>query len=283
MGHERKDGHGRIRRARRLRFPRPRHFPGARLQRSDRGGNRSRSAPAARRRLSSGQGHACWRIATLSRSSPKRCSSTRLWMENRSAKSWITAGCSIRLPVSPPSHWPSMPPEKPPKQVIAPDVGPPLPGALGGAPALGAPFVAHLSAVCGVRHLDERVLASVRRRSRRSAFMQAQVGVAPFELQPSLRSPDRALEQSRRRVQSLPFTFRLFPPLSFHEMTQLPLHRLEGVVNHLGQRLVRATVHLLLLPPLIRGPWPPSHQSAPGRDFLFDARDWAVQWRRRSG
>jgi cell division protease FtsH len=33
----------------------------------------------------------------------------------------------------PPSKKPV--PEKPPKQVIAPDVAPPLPGALGGAPA----------------------------------------------------------------------------------------------------------------------------------------------------
>jgi cell division protease FtsH len=36
--------------------------------------------------------------------------------------------------MTPPSGQ-KMPPEKPPKQVIAPDVGPPLPGALGGAPA----------------------------------------------------------------------------------------------------------------------------------------------------
>ena len=36
--------------------------------------------------------------------------------------------------ITPPSGQ-KMPPEKPPKQVIAPDVAPPLPGALGGAPA----------------------------------------------------------------------------------------------------------------------------------------------------
>ncbi len=46
MGHERENGHGRVRRTRRLRFPRPRHFPGARLQRSDCGTDRSRSAQA---------------------------------------------------------------------------------------------------------------------------------------------------------------------------------------------------------------------------------------------
>jgi cell division protease FtsH len=34
-----------------------------------------------------------------------------------------------------PSNGEKMPPEKPPKQVVAPDVAPPLPGALGGAPA----------------------------------------------------------------------------------------------------------------------------------------------------
>ena len=44
-----------------------------------------------------------------------------------------------RLINPPPSVTPTtgekMPPEKPPKQVIAPDVAPGLPGALGGAPA----------------------------------------------------------------------------------------------------------------------------------------------------
>jgi cell division protease FtsH len=44
-----------------------------------------------------------------------------------------------RLLNPPPSITPTggqtMPPEKPPKQVVAPDIGPPLPGALGGAPA----------------------------------------------------------------------------------------------------------------------------------------------------
>jgi cell division protease FtsH len=44
-----------------------------------------------------------------------------------------------RLINPPPSVTPTtgdkLPPEKPPKQVIAPDVAPPLPGALGGAPA----------------------------------------------------------------------------------------------------------------------------------------------------
>ena len=39
-------------------------------------------------------------------------------------------------PGVPPSSGQKMPPEKPPKQVVvAPDVTPPLPGALGGAPA----------------------------------------------------------------------------------------------------------------------------------------------------
>jgi cell division protease FtsH len=39
-------------------------------------------------------------------------------------------------PGAPPPTGPKMAPEKPPKQVVvAPDVGPPLPGALGGAPA----------------------------------------------------------------------------------------------------------------------------------------------------
>jgi cell division protease FtsH len=38
-------------------------------------------------------------------------------------------------PAITPTGGQTMPPEKPPKQVVAPDIGPPLPGALGGAPA----------------------------------------------------------------------------------------------------------------------------------------------------
>ena len=56
MGHERKNGHGRIRRARGLRISRPRHFTRTRLQRSDRRANRSRSSPPARRRLPKREG-----------------------------------------------------------------------------------------------------------------------------------------------------------------------------------------------------------------------------------
>ena len=52
MGHEREARHGRIRRARRLRLPRPRHRPRARLQRSHRAGDRSRSAQPHGRCLS---------------------------------------------------------------------------------------------------------------------------------------------------------------------------------------------------------------------------------------
>ena len=45
-------------------------------------------------------------------------------------------GRMINPPSAPPPPGQALPPEKPPKQVvIAPDVTPPLPGALGGAPA----------------------------------------------------------------------------------------------------------------------------------------------------
>ena len=49
----------------------------------------------------------------------------------------IVAHGELRTPPvsTPPATGQKMPPEKPPKQVIAPDVAPPLPGALGGAPA----------------------------------------------------------------------------------------------------------------------------------------------------
>jgi cell division protease FtsH len=51
-------------------------------------------------------------------------------------KEIIEHGRLINPPSAPPPAGPKMPPEKPPKQVVvAPDVGPPLPGALGGAPA----------------------------------------------------------------------------------------------------------------------------------------------------
>src|SRR6266481_3709219 len=55
MGYERKNGHGRIRRPRRLRVPRPRYFARARLQRNNSGANRSGSAQTTRRSLSTGE------------------------------------------------------------------------------------------------------------------------------------------------------------------------------------------------------------------------------------
>jgi cell division protease FtsH len=51
-------------------------------------------------------------------------------------KEIIKHGRLLNPPPGPPASSPKMPPEKPPKQVVqAPDVAPPLPGALGGAPA----------------------------------------------------------------------------------------------------------------------------------------------------
>ncbi len=51
-------------------------------------------------------------------------------------KEILKHGRLINPPPGPPPSTTKMPPEKPPKQVVqAPDVGPPLPGALGGAPA----------------------------------------------------------------------------------------------------------------------------------------------------
>ena len=35
--------------------------------------------------------------------------------------------------------------------------------------------------------------------------------------------------------------------LLVNDATQLPLHRFERIVNHLGKRLVRAVIHLLLV------------------------------------
>ncbi|MEP7015964.1 MAG: ATP-dependent zinc metalloprotease FtsH [Verrucomicrobiota bacterium] len=50
-------------------------------------------------------------------------------------KEIVQYGRLINPPGPRPPSGPAMQPEKPPKQVIAPDVAPPLPGALGGAPA----------------------------------------------------------------------------------------------------------------------------------------------------
>ena len=51
-------------------------------------------------------------------------------------KEIIKHGRLLNPPPGPPPSSAKMPPEKPPKQVVqAPDVAPPLPGALGGAPA----------------------------------------------------------------------------------------------------------------------------------------------------
>jgi cell division protease FtsH len=58
-------------------------------------------------------------------------------LDGSQIKEIIQNGRLINPPPGPPaSAGPKMPPEKPPKQVVqAPDVAPPLPGALGGAPA----------------------------------------------------------------------------------------------------------------------------------------------------
>jgi cell division protease FtsH len=56
-------------------------------------------------------------------------------LDGSQIKEIIEHGRLLTPPRATPPSGQKMPPEKPPKQVIAPDVGPPLPGALGGAPA----------------------------------------------------------------------------------------------------------------------------------------------------
>jgi cell division protease FtsH len=57
-------------------------------------------------------------------------------LDGSQIKEIIEHGHMLNPPAMPtPPNGKKMPPEKPPKQVIAPDVAPPLPGALGGAPA----------------------------------------------------------------------------------------------------------------------------------------------------
>jgi cell division protease FtsH len=57
-------------------------------------------------------------------------------LDGQQIKEIIEHGRLINPPSAPPPPGSKMPPEKPPKQVVvAPDVSPPLPGALGGAPA----------------------------------------------------------------------------------------------------------------------------------------------------
>jgi cell division protease FtsH len=57
-------------------------------------------------------------------------------LDGAQIKEIMEHGRMINPPSPPPASGQKMPPEKPPKQVVvAPDVTPPLPGALGGAPA----------------------------------------------------------------------------------------------------------------------------------------------------
>jgi cell division protease FtsH len=57
-------------------------------------------------------------------------------LDGAQIKEILEHGRLINPPPGAPPPGQKMPPEKPPKQVVvAPEVGPPLPGALGGAPA----------------------------------------------------------------------------------------------------------------------------------------------------
>ena len=58
----------------------------------------------------------------------------------------------------------------------------------------------------------------------------------PFQRLTSSCQPNHAIDE---------FGFASLPPLLLHEMPQLAFHRLERIVDHLGQRGVRAVVHLL--------------------------------------
>ena len=56
-------------------------------------------------------------------------------LDGSQIKEIVEHGQLLNPPGPPPPAAPKMQPEKPPRQVVAPDVAPPLPGALGGAPA----------------------------------------------------------------------------------------------------------------------------------------------------
>src|SRR5439155_23778430 len=58
-----------------------------------------------------------------------------------------------------------------------------------------------------------------------------------------------------------PYLDRLLSPLLLNKMAQLALHRLEGVVDDFGQRLVRAVVHWFFV----------GHQFVPARNGDIDA------------
>jgi cell division protease FtsH len=80
-----------------------------------------------------GEAHA-HRQSRHTRTIAKRCSSTRPSTARRSKKSSSTAADQSATRHRPAGPSKKMAPEKPPKQVVvAPDVTPPLPGALGGA------------------------------------------------------------------------------------------------------------------------------------------------------
>ena len=78
---------------------------------------------------------------------------------------------------------------------------------------------------------------------RRSSRLDVVAGDRSRNRGPKSHSGDR--ESPRPRL--------TFAPLFFHQLAQLALHRLESVVNHFGQRLVRAVVHSAFRRPPIRG------------------------------
>ena len=94
-----------------------------------------RSAQARRRRLSTGEGNAD-RKSRQARSHRQSACSKYETLDGAQIKEIIEHGRLINPPPGHRRRRPENGPEKPPKQVVvAPDVTPPLPGALGGAPA----------------------------------------------------------------------------------------------------------------------------------------------------
>ena len=66
-------------------------------------------------------------------------------------------------------------------------------------------------------------------------------------------------------------------------MAQLPLHRLERVVDNFGERRVRAVIHLLFIGDEFVARRDGDIDADPELVSLSDARDSAARWRRHIG
>ena len=133
VGHERKNGHGRVWRTRRLCLSRPRYFAGRDYSEAT-----AEQIDREVRKLIDDAYQTATETLTAHRDKLEIIAKALLEFETLDGvqiKEIIEHGRLLNPPPGPPPpSGQKMSPEKPPKQVVAPDV-PPLPGGLSGAPA----------------------------------------------------------------------------------------------------------------------------------------------------